>query len=128
MRCWLSATPSFRRSALEKWTRSPEKQGRTVLFVSHNHAAIRKLCTHGLVLRDGTASPKCDVVSALEDYASERQRSLASSWRRPSSLAKSAVHFATIDVHLESRQPTHSPQLLRCNNVGAGRIEGLYRS
>jgi len=30
------------------------KEGRTVLFVSHNLAAVRSLCTRGLLLKDGT--------------------------------------------------------------------------
>src|SRR5213079_1292519 len=37
-------------------------EGRTILFVSHNHAAIRNLCTHGIVMRAGRASPKHDVL------------------------------------------------------------------
>jgi len=102
----------FQRKCLGKMDEVSRKDGRTVLFVSHNHAAIRSLCTHGLVLRNGIASPKCDVRSALEDYASERQASLASSWKRPSNLAKSPVHFVSIDVHLENRQPTPT---LKCS-------------
>jgi lipopolysaccharide transport system ATP-binding protein len=102
----------FQRKCLGKMDEVSRKDGRTVLFVSHNHAAIRSLCTHGLVLRNGTASPKCDVRSALEDYASERQASLASSWKRPSNLAKSPVHFVSIDVHLENGQPTPT---LKCS-------------
>ena len=35
--------------------------GRTILFVSHNLAAVRNLCSHGIVLRNGSASPKQDV-------------------------------------------------------------------
>ena len=51
----------FQRKCLGKMDEVSRKDGRTVLFVSHNHAAIRSLCTHGLVLRNGIASPKCDV-------------------------------------------------------------------
>jgi lipopolysaccharide transport system ATP-binding protein len=94
----------FQKKCLGKMDEVSRKEGRTVLFVSHNHAAIRTLCTNGLVLRSGAASPKYDVVSALEHYASEQQESVNSSWRRPANLAKSAVHFASIDVNLESRQ------------------------
>src|ERR1022692_2563286 len=46
------------------------KGGRTILFVSHNHAAVRSLCSHGIVMRNGRASPKMDVASALESYSS----------------------------------------------------------
>ena len=102
----------FQRKCLGKMDEISRKEGRTVLFVSHNHAAIRGLCTHGLVLRNGTASPKCDVRSALEAYVSERQASMASSWKRPSALRKSPVHFVSIDVHLEHSQPTPT---LKCS-------------
>jgi lipopolysaccharide transport system ATP-binding protein len=93
----------FQKKCLGKMDEVSRKQGRTVLFVSHNHAAMRSLCTHGLILRNGMASPKYDVVSALEHYASERRRSVDSSWRRPANLAKSEVHFVSIDAGLESR-------------------------
>jgi lipopolysaccharide transport system ATP-binding protein len=81
------------------------KGGRTILFVSHNHAAVRSLCTHGIVMRNGRASPKTDVQTALENYSSERQTTLGSSWTRPAELAKSSVYFESIDVSLEGAQP-----------------------
>jgi lipopolysaccharide transport system ATP-binding protein len=95
----------FQRKCLGKMDEVSRKQGRTVLFVSHNYTAIRGLCTHGLFLHNGAASPKSDVRSALADYAFERQTSLASHWRRPKTLAKSPVHFVSINVHLENNQP-----------------------
>ena len=81
------------------------KGGRTILFVSHNHAAVRSLCSHGVVMRNGRASPKMDVVSALESYSSERQSTLSSTWKRPPELTKSSVYFESIDVRLEGTQP-----------------------
>jgi ABC-type polysaccharide/polyol phosphate transport system ATPase subunit len=48
----------FQKKSLGKMDEVSRKEGRTVLFVSHNHAAIRSLCSHGLILRDGKASPK----------------------------------------------------------------------
>ena len=79
--------------------------GRTVLFVSHNHAAIRNFCSHGLVLRNGRATPKQDVLSALDEYASERQARSDSSWTRPVEMDSPMVHFETINVSLEGSQP-----------------------
>jgi homopolymeric O-antigen transport system ATP-binding protein len=79
--------------------------GRTVLFVSHNHAAVRNLCSHALVLRNGLASPKQDVQSALDEYSSEHHGTLALSWRRPAQLEMPPIYFSSIDVHLEGQQP-----------------------
>src|SRR4029078_5884971 len=57
--------------------------GRTILFVSHNLAAVRNLCSHGIVLRNGSASPKQDVESAINAYSLDHQSTWASSWKRP---------------------------------------------
>lgn len=81
--------------------------GRTVLFVSHNHAAIRNLCSHGLVLKAGRALPKQDVISALDHYSTERQMTLDSYWTRPATLKGGPVHFESIDVRLDGEQPRH---------------------
>ena len=79
--------------------------GRTILFVSHNLAAVRNLCSHGIVLRNGSASPKRDVESAINAYSLEHQNTWASSWRRPEKSKRPAVYFDSIDVRLEGKQP-----------------------
>ena len=79
--------------------------GRTVLFVSHNHAAVRSLCTHALVMRGGRASAKMDVQSALDQYSAERHIASASSWERPENMDKEKVYFKSIEVRLEGAQP-----------------------
>jgi len=44
--------------------------GRTVLFVSHNMAAVRRLCTNGIVLLNGTIAFREDISSAIDHYVS----------------------------------------------------------
>jgi lipopolysaccharide transport system ATP-binding protein len=44
------------------------KQGRTVLFVSHNMAAVRSLCRTGIVLNNGTVAAFGAVAPAIETY------------------------------------------------------------
>ena len=44
------------------------KQGRTVLFVSHNMGAVRSLCQRGIVLHEGAVHESSDVSSAIESY------------------------------------------------------------
>jgi lipopolysaccharide transport system ATP-binding protein len=46
------------------------RQGRTVLFVSHNMAAIQNLCTTGIVLADGRIVFRGSAVDASEHYLS----------------------------------------------------------
>ena len=43
-------------------------QGRTVLFVSHSMAAVKKLCTRAIVLKKGKITLDSDVISGIEDY------------------------------------------------------------
>jgi len=46
------------------------KQGRTILFVSHNMAAIQNLCTSGIVLGSGEVVFRGSAVEASEHYLS----------------------------------------------------------
>ena len=43
----------FQKKCLGKMGDVSKKEGRTVLFVSHNMAAVRHLCTRGILLRNG---------------------------------------------------------------------------
>ena len=45
-------------------------QGRTVLFVSHNMAAVKTLCTSGIVLENGNLTFASDANSAINYYVS----------------------------------------------------------
>lgn len=79
--------------------------GRTILFVSHNHEAIRRLCSHAVVMRAGQAGQKCGVDTALESYSSEIEKAINTSWSRPDSYANAPVRFESIDLTLEGSQP-----------------------
>ena len=43
-------------------------EGRTVLFVSHNMAAVRSLCKKGIVMKNGGIDSIGDITSAIERY------------------------------------------------------------
>lgn len=47
---------------------SVARDGRTVLFVSHNMAAIRSLCTRGLLLSGGQVTATGDVQAVIQQY------------------------------------------------------------
>jgi len=47
------------------------KEGRTVLFVSHNMLTIKKLCTKGFLLEEGQVSIRDDIGPVLNKYLSE---------------------------------------------------------
>jgi lipopolysaccharide transport system ATP-binding protein len=78
--------------------------GRTILFVSHNHGAVRNLCSHAIVLSEGTCSPKQSVESAIHEYTAFDKIDAGSLWQRGNSIAK-AVQFEKIEVSVRGRQP-----------------------
>ncbi len=53
----------FQKKAIGKMDSVAKESGRTVLFVSHNMAAVRSLCRNGVVLKNGTV----DMVGTAED-------------------------------------------------------------
>jgi lipopolysaccharide transport system ATP-binding protein len=94
----------FQRKCLGKMS-EVAKAGRTVLFVSHNQAALRSLCTHGIVLRQGSASGKQDIGLALNEYSSQAQAVLATSWKRCVNADRPSIHFESIAIRLLGSQP-----------------------
>ncbi len=60
---------AFQAKCLGKMRENP--QNRTVLFVSHNLAALRQFCDVGLVLTRGVASPVLPVAEAIARYQAQ---------------------------------------------------------
>lgn len=63
----------FQKKCLGKMEEVSKNYGRTVLFVSHNLGAVRKLCTKGLYLNKGQIAYQGDVDATLDKYASSGQ-------------------------------------------------------
>ncbi len=60
----------FQKKAIGKMQDVSQGGGRTVLFVSHNMAAVKKLCKHGVVLENGMVKFIGDVKEAVDNYIS----------------------------------------------------------
>ena len=58
----------FQKKAIGKMQDVSKGEGRTVLFVSHNMAAVRNLCQKGIVLRDGMTDFIGTVDDAINHY------------------------------------------------------------
>lgn len=61
----------FQKKCLGKMEDVARKQGRTVLFVSHNMAAVKRLCGRCLLLERGALVADCDVDGAILAYAGQ---------------------------------------------------------
>ena len=60
----------FQKKAIGKMQDISRGGGRTVLFVSHNMAAVKNLCTRGIVLENGKIALVGDVENCIEYYIS----------------------------------------------------------
>ncbi len=61
----------FQKKCLGKMNDVSKGEGRTVLFVSHNMAAVRTLCNKGLVLHKGKIGFEGKINDAVNNYLSE---------------------------------------------------------
>jgi lipopolysaccharide transport system ATP-binding protein len=62
----------FQKKCLGKMDEVSRKQGRTVLFVSHNMEAILKLCSRGILLESGQVRAAGDVKTVVPTYLSSQ--------------------------------------------------------
>jgi len=60
---------AFQRKSIGRM-KEVSRQGRTVLFVSHNLGLVRNLCSRGILIRDGKVACDGPVATALSEYAS----------------------------------------------------------
>ena len=60
----------FQKKAIGKMQDVSRGEGRTVLFVSHNMASVRKLCKKGLLLKNGTIVFQGDINDTIDNYIS----------------------------------------------------------
>jgi lipopolysaccharide transport system ATP-binding protein len=86
--------------------------GRTILFVSHNLAAVRSLCTTGFLLDGGEIVAQGRTDSVLEAYAGQRSPSEADLRSRTDRRGDGRLRFTAVttarsdgDGHLECGAP-----------------------
>ena len=67
----------FQKKAIGKMQDVSRGEGRTVLFVSHNMAAVRSLCNKGIVLDNGMIAYQGTTEDAIESYLNRSSLSLS---------------------------------------------------
>jgi lipopolysaccharide transport system ATP-binding protein len=82
------------------------RSGRTVLFVSHDAAAIEALCSRGIVLNDGRVDFDGSQTDAIEHYASLRAAGAKSLEARTDRTGTGEVRIKAIELRDGSRLPT----------------------
>ncbi len=77
----------FQKKCLGKMKDISEGQGRTVLFVSHNMAAVSQLCSKGVMLKNGQIFKQGNINEVVDEYMKKDNIILNSSLEDPSKRA-----------------------------------------
>ncbi|URM37339.1 ABC transporter ATP-binding protein [Flavobacterium anhuiense] len=75
----------FQKKAIGKMQDISKGEGRTVLFVSHNMAAVKSLCTKGIVLEHGKVIFEGNVEEAVNRYFDDEKQFAQKEWNVESS-------------------------------------------
>jgi lipopolysaccharide transport system ATP-binding protein len=87
------------------------RSGRTVLFVSHDAAAVEALCTRGIVLDQGRVDFDGSQTSAIEHYASLRTAGVQSLDSRSDRKGSGEVRIKAVELRDGSGTPTAAARI-----------------
>jgi lipopolysaccharide transport system ATP-binding protein len=76
----------FQEKCINKMKDISSSEGRTILFVSHNLASLKRLCNKGILLSSGQLKRRGDIDEVITDYLGSSARpadSSALSWTNP---------------------------------------------
>jgi len=89
----------FQKKAIGKMKDVSQGGGRTVLFVSHNMAAVKSLCKSGILIENGEIVYSGDAVSTVNEYISSKI-SQFSTFKVPDT--KSRIYYVSKDLEILS--------------------------
>jgi lipopolysaccharide transport system ATP-binding protein len=87
----------FQKKCLGKMQEVSTNQGRTVLFVSHNMAAVQSLTNKGVVLKQGKIQFIGNSLDAIGTYS---KQDIQSTGLAPQKITGKGAHTRLIDIHL----------------------------
>jgi lipopolysaccharide transport system ATP-binding protein len=70
----------FQKKCLGKMGEVSKGEGRTILFVSHNMAAIKQLCSSAVLLKEGRINCKGNITSIISQYSKISNQDLNRFW------------------------------------------------
>jgi len=95
----------FQKKCLGKMEKTG-REGRTILFVSHNMSAIRSLCNRCVIIDRGRIQFNGGAEKAINEYSSGTLMELGHTWTRPEGQVTSAgMVFKEISISLQGKQP-----------------------
>lgn len=102
----------FQKKAIGKMQDVSKGEGRTVLFVSHNMAAVKSLCTRGIVLENGRTAYQGNIDESLRYYLHSSPQNEGKKIINAVKMHKPTLHFEKIIINgTENNQSViHSAQ------------------
>ncbi|MBL1222005.1 ABC transporter ATP-binding protein [Chryseobacterium sp. L7] len=103
----------FQKKCLGKMGDVTKGEGRTILFVSHNMAAVKQLCTSGILMRNGQLVDQGGISKVLENYIIN-ELSPNSEFKYIEDLSKKAqIHNIKItnSQNIETREFSHTDDI-----------------
>ena len=89
----------FQKKAIGKMQDVSKGEGRTVLFVSHNMAAVKSLCTRGIVLENGQTAFLGNIDDSLRYYLSDSPEDTCGKIINTIKHHKHSIHFKRILIN-----------------------------
>ena len=111
----------FQKKAIGKMHDVANGQGRTVLFVSHNMAAVKSLCKTGVILKNGTVDYIGEINSCIDRYIKVDSLSDSEQILDKLSFLKPYLHINKIKINGSSKTNSVIQSHQKYLNV---RIEG----
>ncbi len=96
----------FQRKCLGKMQDVSTTEGRTVLFVSHNMAAISKLCSRGILLNKGSIFLDSNIQEAIDSYISTNFQNENYILKNPKT--EKDVFFEKISLSRDKQKPINT--------------------
>jgi lipopolysaccharide transport system ATP-binding protein len=101
------------------------KGGRTVIFVSHNMAAVRLLCKTGISMERGTVRFAGNVEECINQYQNSSAHLGGLSWVRRSGEPTKDLAFSEISAEIKGEQPRLS-LAIQCKFAGARQHKAAF--
>lgn len=96
----------FQKKCLGKMDDVSKKEGRTVLFVSHNMAAVEGLCNKGILLDSGRVDVMGGIDICIREYVKKSSRSSeGNSWLRKEVENNNVLEIESASLDLNGQQP-----------------------
>ncbi|MCS7020080.1 MAG: ABC transporter ATP-binding protein, partial [Bernardetiaceae bacterium] len=92
----------FQKKCIGKMKDVSTGEGRTVLFVSHNMGTVQKLCTHGILLKNGKISLKQSISSFIQEYLFSYKLPAIKNFQLPETLSKQELLAHAYRIQIEN--------------------------